>query len=152
VGFEQLTALHSSRLSSGSGQGVDPLWAARKNCECLFAMARFPLPNRKDRGEIKALQFPIAPKPPRTDSGIGTQILEAVGPPVPSIPVESIHFRAHRQSRSRLLFPSSSQFQFTHPCLGSLRTIEERSSFEVIVRDDCSTGETVELVPRFISS
>jgi GT2 family glycosyltransferase/glycosyltransferase involved in cell wall biosynthesis len=40
------------------------------------------------------------------------------------------------------------QFQFTHACLASLQTIEERSAFEVIVVDDCSTDETAELVPR----
>ncbi len=40
------------------------------------------------------------------------------------------------------------QFQFTHACLASLKTVEEQSCFEVIVVDDCSTDETAELVPR----
>jgi len=83
---------------------------------------------------------------------MSTQILEAAGPPVLSMPVEAIHFPEHEAVKVSIVIPVFNQFQVTYACLGSLLTVEERSSFEVIVVDDCSMGETFELVPRFISS
>ena len=64
------------------------------------------------------------------------------------MPVESIRFPAHEKVEVSIIIPVFNQFQFTHACLASLQTIEERSAFEVIVVDDCSTDETTELVPR----
>jgi GT2 family glycosyltransferase/glycosyltransferase involved in cell wall biosynthesis len=98
--------------------------------------------------EIKTLQFPTTPKWPGFDSGKSTQNFDAVGPPIPSVPVESIHFPAHEEVEVSVIIPVFNQFQFTHACLASLQTVEERSRFEVIVVDDCSTDETAELVPR----
>jgi GT2 family glycosyltransferase/glycosyltransferase involved in cell wall biosynthesis len=64
------------------------------------------------------------------------------------VPVESIRFPAHETVEVSVIIPVFNQFQFTHACLASLQTTEERSAFEVIVVDDCSTDETAELVPR----
>jgi GT2 family glycosyltransferase/glycosyltransferase involved in cell wall biosynthesis len=97
--------------------------------------------------EIKALQFSYLLDVPATDSGKIHKV-EAVGPPVPSAPVESIHFPAHKEVEVSIIIPVFNQFQFTHACLASLKTVEERSRFEVIVVDDCSTDETAELVPQ----
>src|SRR5205814_7326418 len=47
-----------------------------------------------------------------------------------------------------IIIPVFNQSQFTHACLASLQTIDERSTFEVVVVDDCSTDETAQLVPR----
>src|SRR5205809_1262900 len=98
--------------------------------------------------QISALQFPTVPKWPGIDSGKNTQSSEAVGPPVPSLPVESMHFPTHEDVEVSIIIPVFNQFQYTHACLGSLQAAEERSTFEVIVVDDCSTDETAELVPR----
>jgi GT2 family glycosyltransferase len=117
--------------------------------------------------EIKALQFPTIPKAPAAEpvaDGKDAHLIQPISatasppgamekalpgaPPVPSVPVESIHFPAHEKVEVSIIIPVFNQFQFTHSCLASLQTIEERSAFEVIVVDDCSTDETAELVPR----
>jgi GT2 family glycosyltransferase/glycosyltransferase involved in cell wall biosynthesis len=122
----------------------------------------------KIEDEIKALQFPTIPKMPSAESAITSESADhvapvseapipqltpenkasAIQPPVPSVPVESIYFPAHEKVAVSIIIPVFNQFQFTHACLASLQTIEERSAFEVIVVDDCSTDETAELVPR----
>jgi GT2 family glycosyltransferase/glycosyltransferase involved in cell wall biosynthesis len=122
----------------------------------------------KIEDEIKALQFPPIPKraaaePVATTAGANlvAPVSEvpvpeltpenkapAIQPPVPSVPVESIRFPAHEKIEVSIIIPVFNQFQFTHSCLASLQTIAERSAFEVIVVDDCSTDETAELVPR----
>src|SRR5207237_3650376 len=45
--------------------------------------------------QISALQFPTVSKWPGVDSEKSLQHFKAVGPPVPSLPVESIHFPRH---------------------------------------------------------
>ena len=122
----------------------------------------------KIEDEIKALQFPMIPKvpgaelAPTTESSSHVEPVSeapvpqltpenkapAIQPPIPSIPVESIHFPAHEKAEVSIIIPVFNQFQFTHACLASLQTVEERSRFEVIVVDDCSTDETAELVPQ----
>ncbi|PYL00959.1 MAG: hypothetical protein DME32_09880 [Verrucomicrobia bacterium] len=117
--------------------------------------------------EIKALQFPTIPETPAAEAvadGKDTRLIQPVSttvsspgaaekvspvaPPAPSVPVESIHFPAHEEVEVSIIISVYNQFQFTHACLASLKTVEERSCFEVIVVDDCSTDETAELVPR----
>src|SRR5206468_4003329 len=98
--------------------------------------------------EIKTLQSSTMPKWPGFDSGKSTQPFVDVEPPIPSVPVESIHFPAHEEVEVSIIIPVFNQFQFTLACLASLKTVEERSRFEVIVVDDCSTDETAELLPR----
>lgn len=123
-----------------------------KNCE-RYSQWRASHPETAKIGdEIKTFQFPTTPKSPSIDSDTSTQTLEAFGPPVPSMPVESIHFPAHEAVEVSIIIPVFNQFQFAHVCLASLQTVEERSPFEVIVVDECSTDETVALVQRFISS
>jgi GT2 family glycosyltransferase/glycosyltransferase involved in cell wall biosynthesis/regulator of replication initiation timing len=117
----------------------------------------------KIEDEINALQFP--PMAKRVATAASANLVEPVSealapqpaaenkapviqPPVPSVPVESIRFPAHKKVEVSIVIPVFNQFQFTHACLASLQTIEERSAFEVIVVDDCSTDETAELVPR----
>src|SRR5438477_1992385 len=122
----------------------------------------------KIEDEIKALQFPPIPKRAAAEPAItiaSADLVEpvsegpvpqlapenkatAIQPPVPSLPVESIRFPAHEKVEVSIIIPVFNQFQFTHACLASLQTIEERSAFEVIVVDDCSTDETAEFVPR----
>ena len=122
----------------------------------------------KIEDEIKALQFPRIPKMPAvepapsaqptdhltpiTESAVPQPVLPnktpAVSPPVPSIPIESIHFPMHKKVEVSIIIPVYNQFQFTHACLAALQTMEEQARFEVIVVDDCSTDETGELVPR----
>ena len=122
----------------------------------------------KIEDEIKALQFPMIPKVPGAELAPTTESASrvepvseapvpqltpenkapAIQPPIPSMPVESIHFPAHEKVEVSIIIPVFNQFQFTHSCLASLQTVEERSRFEVIVVDDCSTDETAELVPR----
>ena len=122
----------------------------------------------KIEDEIKALQFPMIPKVPGAELAPTTESAShvepvseapvpqltrenkapAIQPPIPSIPVESIHFPAHEKAEVSIIIPVFNQFQFTHSCLASLQTVEERSRFEVIVVDDCSTDETAELVPQ----
>jgi len=97
--------------------------------------------------EIKTLQFPTIPNVPVAEPTPANEILP-VAPPVPSVPVESIHFPAHEEVEVSIIIPVFNQFQFTHACLASLQIVEERSRFEVIVVDDGSTDETAELVPR----
>jgi GT2 family glycosyltransferase len=117
--------------------------------------------------EINALKFPTIPKAPAAEPvadskdahliqpisapaippGSAEKALP-VTPPVPSVPIESIRFPAHEKVEVSIIIPVFNQFQFTHACLASLQTAEERSRFEVIVVDDCSTDETAELVPR----
>jgi GT2 family glycosyltransferase/glycosyltransferase involved in cell wall biosynthesis len=122
----------------------------------------------KIEDEIKALQFPTISKVPAIEPATTTERADhvepvskapvpqlarenkapAIQPPVPSVPVESIRFPAHEKVEVSIIIPVFNQFQFTHACLASLQTIEERSAFEVIVVDDCSTDKTAELVPR----
>jgi GT2 family glycosyltransferase/glycosyltransferase involved in cell wall biosynthesis len=102
----------------------------------------------KIEDEISALQFPAVPKWPGVDSGKSAQESRPVGPPVPLVPVEAIHFPTHEDVEVSIIIPVFNQFQYTHACLGSLQAAEERSTFEVIVVDDCSTDETTEFVPR----
>ena len=118
--------------------------------------------------EIRKLQFPTIPKAPVAELATLTESANhvepvsevpvpqltpenkapAIQPSVPSVPVESIRFPAHETVVVSVIIPVFNQFQFTHACLASLQTTEERSAFEVIVVDDCSTDETAELVPR----
>jgi GT2 family glycosyltransferase/glycosyltransferase involved in cell wall biosynthesis len=122
----------------------------------------------KIEDEIKALQFPTISKVPAIEPATTTERADhvepvskapvpqlarenkapTIQPPVPSVPVESIRFPAHEKVEVSIIIPVFNQFQFTHACLASLQTIEERSAFEVIVVDDCSTDKTAELVPR----
>jgi GT2 family glycosyltransferase len=117
--------------------------------------------------EIKALQFPTVPEAPAAEAvadGKDALLIQPVSAtvsppgtaekalpvaaPVPSVPVESIHFPAQEEVDVSIIIPVYNQFRFTHACLASLQIVEERSRFEVIVVDDCSTDETAELVPR----
>src|SRR6266487_3009683 len=122
----------------------------------------------KIEDEIKRLQFPTIPKAPAVEPATSRENVNdfepvsedaipqlapankapALAPPVPSVPVESIHFPAHEEVEVSIIITVFNQFQFTHACLASLQIAEERSRFEVIVVDDCSTDETAELVPR----
>jgi GT2 family glycosyltransferase/glycosyltransferase involved in cell wall biosynthesis len=115
----------------------------------------------KIEDEIKRLQFPTIPSAPVAENFDNVQSIPEIAippgaaekalpltPPVPSVPVESIRFPAHEEVDVSIIIPVYNQFQFTHACLASLQTIAERSRFEAIVVDDCSTDETAKLVPR----
>src|SRR5213592_1572497 len=118
--------------------------------------------------EIKKLQFPTIPRAAAVELATSRENVNdfepvsedaipqlapankapALSPPIPSVPVESIHLPVHEKVDVSVIIPVFNQFQFTHACLASLQTVEERSRFEVIVVDDCSTDETAELLPR----
>jgi GT2 family glycosyltransferase/glycosyltransferase involved in cell wall biosynthesis len=102
----------------------------------------------KIEDEIKTLQFPSAARSSGADSPEESQKSEAAGPPVPSVPVGSIAFPAHKDVEVSVIIPVFNQFQYTHACLASLQNVKEQTCFEVIVVDDCSTDETADLVPR----
>ena len=115
--------------------------------------------------EIKAAQVPRIP-------GIATQLHWKIGSsegtnsadevaasesgvpnkapaaPIPSLPLRSLHFPAHEEVDVSVIIPVFNQLPFTHACLASLQTIQERPPFEVIIVDDCSTDSTRELVPE----
>jgi GT2 family glycosyltransferase len=98
--------------------------------------------------EIRALRLPVATREAEHGLETSSQKLEAPGRPVPALPVELICFPAHKDVEISIIIPVFNQFQFTHACLASLQTVEERLPFEVIVVDDCSTDETAGLVSR----
>ena len=115
--------------------------------------------------EIKAAQVPKIP-------GIATQLHQKIGnsegtnsvdeaaatesdvsnkapaAPIPSLPLRSLHFPAHEEVDVSVIIPVFNQLPFTHACLASLQTIQERPRFEVIVVDDCSRDSTAKLVPQ----
>jgi len=115
--------------------------------------------------EIKAAQVPKIP-------GIATQLHQKIGnsegtnsvheaaatesdvsnkapaAPISSLPLRSLHFPAHEEVDVSVIIPVFNQLPFTHACLASLQTIQERPRFEVIVVDDCSRDSTAKLVPQ----
>jgi GT2 family glycosyltransferase/glycosyltransferase involved in cell wall biosynthesis len=98
--------------------------------------------------EIRALRLPIVTTETEPDLEPSPPKLEPPGPPVPALPVESICFPTHKEVEVSIIIPVFNQFQYTHACMASLRTVEEPVPFEVIVVDDCSTDETAKLVPQ----
>ena len=118
--------------------------------------------------EIKAAQVPKIPRsaaqlPEKIGSSEGTNSVDEVaamesrGPnkapaapaaPIPSLPLRSLHFPAHKEVEVSVIIPVFNQLPFTHACLASLQTVEERPCFEVIIVDDCSRDSTAELVPQ----
>jgi GT2 family glycosyltransferase/glycosyltransferase involved in cell wall biosynthesis len=119
--------------------------------------------------EIKAAQVPKIPRTAlveedaQVSSSDGTHQLDEAGtgesrpsnkaPTIPaaatpSLPLTSLHFPAHEQVEVSVIIPVFNQLQFTHACLASLQTAQERPRFEVIIVDDCSTDKTTEVVPQ----
>ena len=119
--------------------------------------------------EIKAAQVPKIPRTAlveadeQVSSSGGTHAADEAGrgessPPnkaptvpaaaTPSLPLTSLHFPAHEQVEVSVIIPVFNQLQFTHACLASLQTAQERARFEVIIVDDCSTDKTTEVVPQ----
>ncbi len=119
--------------------------------------------------EIKAAQVPKIPRTALVEadgqvgSSGGTHAADEAGrgessPPnkaptvpaaaTPSLPLTSLHFPAHEQVEVSVIIPVFNQLQFTHACLASLQTAQERARFEVIIVDDCSTDKTTEVVPQ----
>src|SRR5947207_893117 len=98
--------------------------------------------------EISALRRPVAAREAEHRLETSPQKLEAPGPPVPVLSIESICFPTHKEVEVSIIIPVFNQFQYTHACVASLQIIEEPVPFEVIVVDDCSTDETTDLVPR----
>ena len=69
-------------------------------------------------------------------------------PPVPAMPIHSIHFQCHDDVDVSIIIPVFNQFRYTHACLASLQGIQKEARFEVILVDDGSTDETATLVPQ----
>ena len=74
---------------------------------------------------------------------VGARNLAPVEPPVPS---RAIEFTMHDQVEVSIVIPVFNQFLFTQACLASLQEHQGTERFEVIVVDDCSTDETVDVV------
>jgi GT2 family glycosyltransferase/glycosyltransferase involved in cell wall biosynthesis len=83
-----------------------------------------------------------------TESGAPNKAPAAPAAPIPSLPLRSLHFPAHEEVDVSVIIPVFNQLPFTHACLASLKTIQERPRFEVIIVDDCSRDSTAELVPQ----
>jgi GT2 family glycosyltransferase/glycosyltransferase involved in cell wall biosynthesis len=79
-------------------------------------------------------------------SGVRNKITAAPAAPIPSLPLRSLHFPAHEEVEVSVIIPVFNQLPFTHACLASLQTVQERPRFEVIIVDDCSTDSTAKLV------
>jgi GT2 family glycosyltransferase/glycosyltransferase involved in cell wall biosynthesis len=102
----------------------------------------------KIEDEIRMLRLPLVTQHAEGDLETSAQKLEAIGPPVPALPVDSICFPTRQEVEVSIIIPVFNQFQYTHACVASLQTVEEPVPFEVIVVDDCSTDETPKLVPQ----
>ena len=105
--------------------------------------------------EIKAA---LVPKNPRSshrepERAIATAAASeaAVGTsaaPVPSVPLASLRFPRLQKVDVSIIIPVFNQLEYTHACLASLQTVEEQTSFEIIVVDDCSTDKTAEVFSK----
>ena len=67
--------------------------------------------------------------------------------PVASLPLASLRFPRHQKVDVSVIIPVFNQLEHTHACLASLQTVEEKTRFEVIIVDDCSTDRTAEALP-----
>lgn len=74
----------------------------------------------------------------------------SAAPPIPAIPIESIHFPHHDDVQVSIIIPVFNKVEYTHACLASLQTIKEPARFEVIIVDDGSTDKTAELLSRVL--
>jgi GT2 family glycosyltransferase/glycosyltransferase involved in cell wall biosynthesis len=81
-------------------------------------------------------------------SGVPNKAPAAPAAPIPSLPLRSLHFPAHKEVEVSVIIPVFNQLPFTHACLASLQTVQDRPSFEVIIVDDCSRDDTAKLVPQ----
>jgi len=86
-----------------------------------------------------------------TTSHMPTKASTATATPVPALPLTSLHFPVHEEVEVSIIIPVFDQLQFTHACLAALQTAQERSRFEVIIVDDCSTDKTPEIIPKIDS-
>jgi GT2 family glycosyltransferase/glycosyltransferase involved in cell wall biosynthesis len=81
-------------------------------------------------------------------SGVPNKAPAAPAAPIPLLPLRSLYFPAHKEVEVSVIIPVFNQLPFTHACLASLQTVQERPSFEVIIVDDCSRDDTAKLVPQ----
>ena len=114
--------------------------------------------------EIKEAQVPRTPRTPladteqpnsdstkrvaRTENRAPNKAFKSSGSPTPSLPLASIRFFQHEEVDVSIIIPVFNQLEYTHACLASLQTVEERTRFEVIIVDDCSTDKTAEVLPQ----
>src|SRR5262245_22871436 len=105
--------------------------------------------------EIKAALIPKIPwiSHPEPEKSVATTAARepaGIAPraPVASIPLASLRFRRHEEVDVSIIIPVFNQFEYTHACLASLQSAEERARFEVIIVDDCSTDRTAEVLPK----
>ena len=105
--------------------------------------------------EIKAALVPKIPRisQPEPEKSVETTAgreAAVVAPhtPIASIPLASLGFPRHEQVDVSIIIPVFNQFEYTHACLASLQSAEERARFEVIIVDDCSTDRTAEVLPE----
>src|SRR5439155_7763322 len=76
--------------------------------------------------QISALQFATVPKWPGVDSGKNTQSSEAVGPPLPSLPIESIHFATHKDVEISIIILVFIMFKYTQAFIDTLQDAHSR--------------------------
>jgi len=98
--------------------------------------------------EIKATLVPKIPRISQDEAKATTAGSESAAAtsavPVPSVPLESLHFARHEEVDVSIIIPVFNQLEYTHACLASLQTVEEQAPFEVIIVDDCSTDATAD--------
>jgi GT2 family glycosyltransferase/glycosyltransferase involved in cell wall biosynthesis len=83
-----------------------------------------------------------------TTNRVPNKASTAPAAPIPSLPLTSLHFLEHEEVEVSVIIPVFNQLQFTHACLASLQTAQERPRYEVIIVDDCSTDKTAEVVTQ----
>ncbi len=102
--------------------------------------------------EIKATLVPKIPRISQDEAKATTTGSEPAAAtsaiPVPSVPLESLHFARHEEVDVSIIIPVFNQLEYTHACLASLQTVEEQAPFEVIIVDDCSTDATADVLPQ----
>ena len=105
--------------------------------------------------EIKAALVPKIPRisQPEPEKSVETTAgreAAVVAPhtPIASIPLASLGFLRHEEVDVSIIIPVFNQFEYTHACLASLQSADERARFEVIAVDDCSTDATAKLLPQ----
>ena len=108
---------------------------------------------KKIDDEIKAAQVAKVPRSgqPETDGQAHASAPreDAIAAPVgPVFPLTAICFPRHEEVDVSIIIPVFNQLEYTHACLASLQVVEDQTSFEIIIVDDCSTDRTAEVLPE----
>jgi GT2 family glycosyltransferase/glycosyltransferase involved in cell wall biosynthesis len=103
--------------------------------------------------EIKAALVPKIPRTSQTEpetvvaaTAAPEAAVAAPAAPVASVPLASLSFARDEEVDVSIIIPVFNQLEYTHACLASLQSVQERPRFEIIVVDDCSMDGTPDVV------